>query len=266
MGVAVDTVALDVHNAATSAIGLTNATTASGDSLTVRNFPPANAAFLQNVYLQGASAPRRFRLLSARLHDNVTGVSFQALESPTEFLIPPEIDQPLYPADTLVAQMDAAASSDTVAALLVYYSNLPGIQANLFTWAQIQNRIIDLKPMEVDVTSSATIGAWSDTLLTTTENQLKADYDYAVLGIEGSAAFCAVGVKGSATGNLRVCAPGASPTLKLTDYFVYMSQQNQTPFIPVFNANDRTAFYVSVLANTASATDNVFLVLARLAT
>ena len=264
MGYALDTVALDVHNAATTALGLTNATTASGDSLTVRNFKDTAAAYLQNVYLQGASAPRRFRLLSARLHDNVTGISFDALESPTEYLIPPELDQPLYAADTLIAQMDAAASSDTVAALFISYTDLPGISADLRSWAQIKSRIIDLKPVEVDVTSSATIGAWSDTLLTTTENQLKADYEYAVLGVEGTAAFAAVGVKGSATGNLRVCAPGASPTLRLTDYFVYMSEANNQPMIPVFNANDRTAFYVSVLANTASAADNVFLILARL--
>lgn len=264
MGYALDTVALDVHNAATTALGLTNATTASGDSLTVRNFKDSAAAYLQNVYLQGASAPRRFRLLSARLHDNVTGISFDALESPTEYLIPPELDQPLYPADTLVAQMDAAASSDTVAALFISYTDLPGISADLRSWAQIKSRIIDIKPVEVDVTSSATIGAWSDTLITTTENQLKADYEYAVLGVEGTAAFACVGVKGSATGNLRVCAPGASPTLRLTDYFVYMSEANNSPMIPVFNANDRTAFYVSVLANTASAADNVFLILARL--
>lgn len=264
MGLAIDTIALDVHNAATSAVGLTNATAAPGDSLAVRNFGQNDAAYLQNVYLQGASAPRRFRLLSARLHDNVTGISFDALESPTEYLIPPELDQPLYSGDTLVAQMDAAASSDTVGALLVSYTNLPGISASLMTWPQVKSRMIDFKPVEVDVTSSATIGQWSDTLITNTENQLKADYEYAVLGIEGTAAFCAVGVKGSATGNLRVCAPGASPTIRLTDYFVYMSQENGIPFIPVFAANDRTAFYVSVLANTASASDNVFLILARL--
>lgn len=264
MGYALDTIGLDVHNAATSAIALTNAVAASGDSLTVRNFKDTAAAYLQNVYLQGASAPRRFRLLSARLHDNVTGISFDALESPTEYLIPPELDQPLYAADTLVAQMDAAASSDTVAALFISYTDLPGISADLRSWAQIKSRIIDIKPVEVDVTSSASIGTWSDTLITTTENQLKADYEYAVLGVEGTAAFAAVGVKGSATGNLRVCAPGASPTLRLTDYFVYMSEANNAPMIPVFNANDRTAFYVSVLANTASAADNVFLILARL--
>lgn len=264
MGTAIDTVLLDVHNTATTAVGLTAATAATGDSLGVRSFKDNAFARLENVYVQGATPPRRFRLLSPRLHDNVTGVSFQALESPTEFLLPGDVAQPLYSADVLVAQMDAAASSDTVAALFNYYSDLPGIAADLRTWDQIKNRIIDIKPIEVDVTTSATIGQWSDTLITTTENQLKANYEYAVLGVEESAAVLCVGVKGVATGNLRVCAPGASPTLRLTDYFVFMGEKLGTPHIPVFQANDRFATYVSVAANTASVATNVFLILARL--
>lgn len=265
MGTAIDTVLLDVHNAATTAIGLTNATAAAGDSLGVRSFKDSGFARLENVYLQGTTPPRRVRLLSPRLHDNVTGISFQALENPTEFLLPGELTQPLYSSDVLIAQMDAAASSDTVAALFTYYSDLPGIAADLRTWDQIKGRILDIKTIEVDVTSSATIGAWSDTVITTTENQLKANYEYALLGVEESAVVLCVGLKGVATGNLRVCAPGASPTLRLTDYFVYMTQQTGLPHIPVFQANDRAATFVSVAANTASVSTNVYLVLARLA-
>lgn len=264
MGVALDTVLLDVHNATTNAVTLTNATPANGDSLGVRSFKDSAAAYLENVFLQGASAPRRVRLTSPRLHDNVTGVSFQALENPTEFLIAAELQQSLYSADVLVAQMDAAASSDTVAALSVYYTDLPGIAANLYTWDQIKGRIIDLKPIEVDVTTSATIGQWQDTVITTTENQLKADYEYAVLGFTGSAALLCVGIKGPATGNLRACIPAASPTLRLTDYFQYQAEVSGRPYIPVFNANDRFATYVSAAAATASATDNVFMICARL--
>ena len=264
MGLAIDTVALDVHNAATTAVGLTAATAATGDSLQVRSFKDGASATLENVYLQGAAGARRFRLTSPRVHDNVTGISWQAAESPTEFLLPSEAFQPLYSADTLVAQMDAAASSDTVAALFNYYTDAPGLNADLRTWDQIKSRILGVKPVEVDCTSAATIGQWSDTVITTTENQLKANYEYAVLGVVGSAAFCAVGVKGPATSNLRVCAPGASPTLKTSDYFVYMSGITGRPHIPVIQANDRGATYVSVLANTASASDNVFLILAWL--
>lgn len=265
MGIALDTVLLDVHNTATTAVALTNATAANGDSLGVRAFKDNAFAQLENIYLQGATPPRRVRVLSARLHDNVTGVSFQALESPSEFLLPGELAQSLYSADQLVVQMDAAASSDTVAALFNFYSDLPGIGADLRTWDQIKGRIVDIKPIEVDVTTSATIGQWSDTLITNTENQLKANFEYAVLGVEESAACLCVGIKGVATSNLRVCAPGASPTLRLTDYFVYMAQQTGLPHIPVFQANDRQATYVSVAANTASLATNVFLVLARLA-
>lgn len=264
MGLAIDTVLLDVHNAATTAIGLTNATAATGDSLAVRSFKDNASATLENVYLQGASAPRRVRILSPRLHDNVTGVSFQAAENPTEFLIAAELSQALYSADQLTVEMDAAASSDTVAGLSVYYTDLPGVAANLLSWSQVAPRIIDLKPIEVDVTTSATIGQWSDTLINTTENQLKANYEYAVLGFETSATLLCMGVKGPATGNMRICIPAASPTLRLTDYFIFQSQQGNRPYIPVFNANDRAATYVSAAANTASATANVFMIVARL--
>jgi len=264
MGLAIDTVLLDVHNTLTTAVGLTAATTAVGDSLAVRNFGDNASASLENVFVQGASAPRRVRLLSPRLHDNVTGISFQSAENPTEFLIARDISQQLYAADQLVAQLDAAGSSDTVAGVSIYYTDLPGVAANLKTWDQIANRIIDIKPVEVDVTTNATIGAWQDTVITTTENQLKANYDYALLGMETSAALLCQGIKGPATGNLRICMPAASPTLRLTDYFIFQSQASGKPWIPVFAANDRAATFVSTAANTASATANVYMILARL--
>lgn len=264
MGLAIDTVLLDVHNAATTAIGLTAATAATGDSLTVRSFKDNGSAWLENVYLQGASAPRRVRVLSPRLHDNVTGLSFQALENPTEFLLAAQLQQAMYSADQLVVQMDAAGSSDTVAALSMYYTDAPGLSANLYTWDQIRNRIIDIKPVEVDITCSATIGQWSDTAITATENQLKADYEYACLGFTGSAALLTVGIKGPCTSNLRTCIPAASPTLRLTDYFIYQAETSGRPYIPVFNANDRANTFISAAANTASATDNVFMICARL--
>lgn len=263
MGVALDTVLLDVHNAATSAIGLTAATAASGDSLSVRSFSDPGYAKLEAVFLQGAT-PRRFRVTSPRMHDNVTGISFQSGETPAQFLLPREVGEPLYSADTLVASMDAAASSDTVAALLAYYKDLQGIDANLLSWAQVKSRMIRLKVMEVDVTSSATIGAWSDTVITTTENQLKADYEYALLGFQSSAALLCMGIKGPSTGNLRVCAPGSTETLDISEYFIEMSERHGTPHIPVFKANDRNATFISVAANTASAAADVFAILAQL--
>lgn len=265
MGMAIDSILVDLHNTATTAATLTPGSTAnSGDPLGIRYFEPGSQALLVNTIMQGTTPPRRARILSPRLHDNVTGISWNVLENPTEFMYPPEYAQPLYQNDTLVVQLDAAASSDTIAVLQVYYSNLAGVSANLQTWAQVKSKIINIKPVEVDTTSNATIGTWQDTLLTTTENQLKAEYSYALLGFQASANLCAVGIKGVDTGNLRIVCPAASPTLRLTDYFVFMSLQYGIPFIPVINANNRFATYISTCANTASVASNVFPIFAQL--
>lgn len=263
MGLGIDTVLLDVHNAATSAIGLTAATAATGDSLNVRSFDKPAYATL-DAFIMQASGTRQARIISPRMHDNVTGLTFQTSEQPGLFLMPPEQGQALASVDALVVQMDAAASSDSVGALVNYYSDLTGIAADLRRWADIKPKIINLKTMEVDVTTSGTIGAWQDTVITTTENQLKADEKYAVLGFESNTALAVMGIKGPATGNLRVCAPGATQTLRLSDYFIEMERQHNRPYIPVFKANDRGNTYVSTAANTASVSAKVVAILAQL--
>lgn len=263
MGVCIDTVLLDVHNATTSALGLTNATTATGDSLSIRSFDSPASARLVSIGLQG-SGTRQIRLTSPRMHDNVTGITAQLVESPAEFLLPLEVGEPMYSSDTLVAQMDAAASSDTVATLLNYYTDVQGIDSNLMTWAQVKQAMVRLKVMEVAVTTSATIGAWTDTVITTTENQLKADYSYALLGFETSNALACMGIKGPSTGNLRICSPGATSTLDLTEYFIAMGERHNLPFIPVFKANDRQSTYISAAANAASVAANVYAIMAQL--
>lgn len=263
MGICLDTVLLDVHNAATTAVGLTAATPATGDSLAIRSFSRTGYGRLLGMRLQG-SGTRQARLLSPNFHDNVTGFTFQSAESPAEFLFPAEIAQELASADTLVAQMDAAASSDTVADLLVAYRDASNLSADLRSWADIKSAIIDYKSMEVDLTTSATIGQWTDTAVNTTETQLKADYSYAVLGFETNVALLNMGLKGPATSNLRICAPGATSTLDLTSYWIYMSERHGFPMIPVFKANDRASTYISAAANTASVAAKVYAILARL--
>jgi hypothetical protein len=158
MGNAIDTVLVDVHNAATTAIGLTAGTvTNSGDSLGIRSFDEPAWAKLEAAFIQG-SAAQQARILSPRMHDNVTGLTFEPKESPSEFVLPQGIGEPMYSSDTLTVQMNAAASSDTLTALLLYYSDLSGIAANLLTYEQVKARMIRTKTVEVAVTTSATIG------------------------------------------------------------------------------------------------------------
>lgn len=263
MGLAIDTVLVDVHNAATSAIGITAGTvTNSGDSLSVRSFASGYAR-LESAFIQGSGA-QNGRITSPRFHDNVTGLTFDSGEVPTEFVFPRDTGQPLYSSDTLAVSASAAASSDTLVALLNYYSDIEGIDANFLTWEQVKARIVNLKTIPVAVTNSATPGTWTDTVITTTENQLKADYSYALLGVMTAASLCCVGLKGPATGNLRVCAPGSTETLDITSYFIEMGLRQGTPHIPVFKANDRNNTFVSTASNAASTATTVTLITAQL--
>lgn len=261
--VAIDTVLFDVHNTTAGAIGLTAATPANGDSATVRNFPQTSYAKLEAVSLQ-SSGSRQARITSPAFHDNVTGLTFNHSEQPSVFQLPQEIGQPLTPGDTLAVSIDAAATSDSLAALLMYYADLGGIAGRFYSWGDISGIIKSIKALEVDCTTSATIGQWSDTLITATENQLHAGHDYALLGYDAQTAVCAVALKGQETGNLRAGGPGPTVSFPTSDYFVAMSNLHGTPHIPVFNADNRNSVYVSTAANTASVATKITLVVAEL--
>lgn len=260
---AIDTVLIDVHNATAGAIGLTAGTAATGDSLTVRNFATTSTARLEAISVQG-SGVRQARVTSPMFHDNVTGLTVSFAEEPAAYLLPRDVGQPLTPGDTLTASLSAAATSDTVATLHMYYSDLPGATARLHMWGDVSGNIKSIKAIEVDCTTSATIGAWQDTVITATENQLHAHTDYAVLGYLADTAVVCVGVKGQETANLRLCGPGQTATIDTVDYFVRMSEYHNTPHIPVLNADNRGSIYVSTAANTASVATKITLFLAEL--
>jgi hypothetical protein len=65
-----------------------------------------------------------------------------------------------------------------------------------------------------------------------------------------------------------MCGPGASQSLELSDYFIKMSEHHNMPYIPVFQANDRRAFFVSMADSVARAGNavQVSLIVAQLKT
>jgi hypothetical protein len=257
---AIDTVVGKVTNAGAA---LTAVTFASGDSGVVRNFGQTDAAYLERITRAGASSGAA-RVLSPLLHDNVRGITFTSAETPTHYLMPQQRGESLRPQDTLTVQCSGGAAETDLVALSVYYTNLPGATARLHSWADIMPLIAHIKPMEVDCTNSATIGSWTDTIITATENLLKANTDYAVLGYVCDISQAMVGIKGQETNNLRICGPGTTLTDTTSNFFVEWSQREQTPHIPVFNAANAGNTYVSTCDVVASSTPKVQLILAQL--
>lgn len=248
-GLALDTVLAAAINP--GAGGGAGTGTTSGDSLTVRNFNPPDQAYLEGFTRMGTTAGF-IQVQSPLLHDNVQGIRVTPGESPAFFAITPEDPQILQAQDTLTVTISGGAGETDLAILYIYYSNLPGAAARLHLPGDIQGNVKYFKPIRVAVTSSGTVGAWVDTAITTTENLLHANKDYAVLGYSSNTALAAIGIKGTDTSNFRTCGPGATLEFATTDFFVNMSGLTGRPHIPVFNSANAPSTFVSVCAATAS--------------
>ena len=262
MGVAFDTVGFAATN---PGAGFVAATPASGDSFTVRAFSVASAkARLFRVIRQGASEGG-VRVLSPLLHDNVRGITQITTETPTTFAFPREVAQELRPQDTLTVQISGGGAEVDAGALLIYYTDLPGASARLYSPSDILPRIKTIKPLEVDFTSQVATSGWLDTVITATEDLSHANTDYAVLGYTTDAPGVAVGIKGIDTSNMRVCGPASTSSIVTGDYFWENSIRENLPMIPVFNAANKGSTFVSFLSVAAAAT-KVVLNLAELTT
>lgn len=262
MGVAIDTILVDVNNPGATFTAATVAA-GNGDTLTVRNFPQTSRAQIVDVIRRHATAGGT-RVISPLVHDNVTGMTWYTSENPSILAMPDYFGQPVQPGDTLVVQCTGASNAHCSVGVVVHYDNLTGAAANLWSLGDFRQQIKSLKPMTVAVTASGTIGLWSDTLITATENQLHASSYYAVLGYCTDTALGLVGVKSQATGNFRICGPGSTNAEDTSDYFVQKSEAWNIPYIPIFSGQDRGAVYVSVADNATSTTANITLVLAEL--
>jgi hypothetical protein len=261
MGLAIDTIVTSAINPGAGPTAFTTAV--SGDSLTVRNFrDPATARLIQMIR-RGATTGF-FRVRSPLLHDNIRGIMFSTGQTPSLFPLPEESAQLLYAQDTLTAEGSGGGAETDLGCLVLAYSDLPGVQARLHTSADINPLIVNIKPVTIAITTSATIGVWTDTVITTTEDLMKANTDYAILGFITSVALGIVAVKGSDTGNLRVGGPGSINVEDTSDYFVQQADYHGMPFIPVINSANKGALFVSTVDSAASTAATITLIMAQL--
>lgn len=240
---------------------------ATGDSATVRNFPPEQQAHIIAAFYDDVTSPQFARVRSPLLADNVRGLEFNPGATAPENLFPSAFPQRLYAQDALTFELSTAATTGkALLAVSIYYDQLPGAAARLYNPGDIQGLVVNIKPVFVAIGSGAnTAGQWLDTLITTTENLLVANTDYAVLGIAFDQAVAAVGIKGQDTGNLRVCAPGAVAPKYGADYFYRLSQLTGKPCIPVINSANAGSTFVSLVSSAATgAAGTILLYLAEL--
>lgn len=261
--------ALEVLSGRATAPGATATavTAGTGDTFAIRNFPLTSPAYLENVWVQEATAGFA-QIRSAKMHDNVRGLRLRAGISTPSALLGDDVRHLVYPQDTLTVEIAGGGVGETdLLALLIHYEDVPGMDARLATWDQVAPRVVNVTSIDAALTTSATAGDWpAGTALSaaTTGDLLKANTDYAVYGYVTDVAAGIIALRGPDTGNVRVGGPAPLNPIETRDWFVSLSKALGKPAIPIINSANKGATLMFAAGTAVSATVNTSFIVAEL--
>ena len=242
----------------------TNAATPSpGDSFAVAQYAQGSRASLGQIWASGASTDF-IRVRSPRLHDANQGLRIFVGASLRRRLLPWELYEPVYAADTPTVELDATAATTSGICLTYEYDDLGGAQARLANASDVLPRILHTAGVEVDVTSGA-IGAWgASAAINSVFDNFEAGADYALLGYTCSVACLGIAITGKDTANLKIGMPGDTDPLQTQDYFVKAAEWSGAPYIPIIAANNKGSTILQSVDTAAATVSKVTLLLAQL--
>lgn len=249
-------------------------TPGSGDSFNIFSYPQSSRAWLLEAWAGNSATKCQFSIRSPRMHDNVRGIRMAYMFNPTlsgadgdpQLLLPPYMRQPLYSSDTLTVEVSGTANDDVDLVQLHYYEDLPGVDADLASWEEVSARAVDAVGILVTPTAGATNDYGTSEALNTDDDRLKADTDYALIGITTDVPVTSIGIRGPNTGNLRIACPGHWNERQSGGFFVDISRMYGLALIPVINANNKGNTQIDAVASNGAVAPNVtlqFLELAR---
>lgn len=222
------------------------------------------SAYLEQVWASGAAFDF-IRIRSGRLHDAAQGMRLYTGTTLRRRLIGGGMSTRLYSVDNLTVESDATGAGTSMAVLTYGFDDFVGSSQRLANWSEIQPRIQDISGVEVDVTSSATIGTYGASAnLNSFADNYKAGQDYALLGYTVNAAVAAIAINGPETSGQDICFPGDPDAFATRDYFIEQNLESGRPFIPIINANNKGSTFLKSVDTAASTAVKVSLILARL--
>jgi hypothetical protein len=211
---------------------------ADGNSLTIRHAPPETDIRLVNAWVDSQTAGV-LRIRSPLLHDNVEGIRIATVASECDPLLPLGPRQKLISQDTLVVELSGSATSGDIetAVLLIYYAELPGVDAQFITPEDLDSRLVHIMTVQNTI-ALGTAGGWSGAEALNAEyNLLKGNTDYCIIGYHVAGECAAIRYRANEFGNLGLGGPGNELNKEITaNWFKLLSTQLNTPLLPVFNS------------------------------
>ncbi len=241
-------------------------TMASGNSLTVRNASPGSSIRLLNMWAD-VQTVADVRIRSPQLHDNVQGIHFRVPVGDVEPLLPFEQVQHLVPQDTLQVDINDASGAGVIdtACMLVQYDDLPGVSGIFLTSDEVKSRMKNVVTITNSVLSTAVGNYTGQQAINTTNDLLRANTEYAILGYQVNLQCAAVRWLSSDFGNLGVGGPGSTTEKVLTGkWFMNMSDMTGLPLIPVFNSANAASVLIDIATDENIITVIVDTIVAQL--
>lgn len=232
-----------------------------GSTFTVRGTGPTSKQSLVGL-ARGGATKGIVRVRSPYMSDNVQGIRYAAAAGIQDDLLSLIGAQGLQPQDTLTVEVTGGAAEDDGALLSTYYDDLPGASPKLKMPGDISGSADYVTTWQVGAAASATIGAWANTILTTTYDESKANRWYAVLGYVVDTPVLGIALNGADTSNFNIGGPGVTEPFRTKAYFADLSMALGKPCIPVFNSANKGNTNVAVVDVAASTAVNVTLVVA----
>lgn len=251
---------------APGAVG-TAAAPVAGDSLTVKN---SKNPRIQQLWHDGQVTNGWVQIVFPTAHDTTRGMGrLTTVASEVTPRMPWGFPQDITPQETMTITVTGSAVAGDVenGCLSMVYDELPGIAQRNISETQLRQRFEAYSTLQVliDVTAG---GVWNGSeLISADSDLLRANRDYAVIGVEFQTECAALTIKGPDTGNLRRGVPGSIEFADLSNqWFLVMSRaMGNAPCIPVINSANKSNTVLECLQdeNIADVTATVILALLK---
>lgn len=247
-------------------------TAATGESLSVRWFGDNTRVELLDVWGADSATKCQFSIRSPLLHDNTRGMRFAHMFNPTlsaadgnpQVYLAPYWKQPYQPTDTLIVEANGTAADRAVLTQLLRYDAPSRDGARLISAIEAEARFQNLVGILVTPTGAATGDFGANVALNSSDDRLKANTDYALVGATSDLVYTTCRISGPDTANFDISFPGSWQEDIQAGYFYEMSRRWNQPLIPVINANNKGNTNISVASVDGATAPNICLQLIEL--